>query len=76
MANPPPRYMFPIPSLSHTIPALPVLGDLDVNREILPNALVNAEDLSNAQAVAKSLHHSFRMSSVKGPSSNVLIQCA
>jgi hypothetical protein len=50
-----PTYAHAIPSLSETIPTLPALGDLDINRTIVADAPVDRSNLTNARVVAKKL---------------------
>ncbi|KAF9475038.1 hypothetical protein BDN70DRAFT_884204 [Pholiota conissans] len=47
-----PTYSHDIPSLSQTIPALPPLRDLDVNRAIVSGSPIDAANLTNAKITA------------------------
>lgn len=56
MAAPPAaRYAYVIPSLSETIPGLPPLGNLGVNRAIVADTLIDVSSLANATLVAENL---------------------
>jgi hypothetical protein len=65
---PGPKYAHAIPSLFETIPTLPVLGDLDVNRRIQANTLLDPANLTNARLVAKKMKSAFGKSSMKAAS--------
>ncbi|KAF8901402.1 hypothetical protein CPB84DRAFT_1777781 [Gymnopilus junonius] len=54
-----PTYAHAIPSLSETIPTLPALGDLDINRAIAANAPIDRANLTNAKVVAKAMKATF-----------------
>ena len=54
-AAPAGRYAYSIPSLSESVPNLPPLGNLDINRAVVANTPVNAANLRNAKNVAENL---------------------
>jgi len=69
----PPRYAYAIPSLSETVPNLPPLGNLDVNRAIFPGTPIDRANLAQAKAVVKGLQAAHGRYSPKAPQACILM---
>jgi len=73
MAAPAPRYAYAILSLSQTIPTLPTLGDLDVNRSVMADTPIDQENLTNAIVVVEKMKAILGKSRTKATSSDMLM---
>jgi hypothetical protein len=70
---PPPTYPYKIQSLLQANPTLPVLGVLDVDREIIANTPIDPTNLTNAKVVATKLKATLGKSSMTTNLSDILM---